>query len=351
MAINVNDYPILVRENLKANEDHTKFMYYFRVHGKNKRAIIDLTKKDWNKKDRIKYAERYMLEEKERASSSLDSDATVNDVAELYLDTLPEGNYKKNRESYYTRNVKAVIGKKRACDILPMHIQKLVDNLIKNGSAPATAKQAIEILSPAFRIARANRIMLHNPCDDVHIKIPKQKKLVSNASERLKTLYAAIMEIYKNDPFYRAFFLFAVQGRRKSEIINLMVCDVILDQDYYIIRDTKNGEDQKIYLPPNVKSALLEFMPKTGLLFTSRVTGREINTVHKQVLKIRKVVGDWFTLHYSRNLIVSAMSERGVEAIHMSGALGHNDANTITKYLSLNYTIGSKIAAEIMSEK
>lgn len=350
MAINIHDYPIVIRENLKANEEHTKFLYYFRVHGKNKRAIIDLTQKDWNKKDRIKYAERKMLEEKERASNSLDSDATVNDVATMYINSLPDGNYKKNRESYYDRNVKPTIGNKRACDVLPMHIQKLVDSLIKKGSAPATAKQAIEILSPAFRIARANRIMLHNPCDDVHIKIPKQKKLVSNASERLKALYGAIMDIYSNDPFYRAFFLLAVQGRRKSEIINLQVSDIILEQDYYILRDTKNGEDQKHYLPPNVKSAIIEFMPKSGLLFASRVTGREITTVHKQVLKIRKVVGDWFTLHYSRNLIVSAMSERGIDSIHLSGALGHNDPNTVLKYLSLNYSIGSKIASDIMSE-
>jgi hypothetical protein len=44
------------------------------------------------------------------------------------------------------------------------------------------------------------------------------------------------------------------------------------------------------------------------------------------------------------------MAERGVESIHLSGALGHNDPNTITKYLSLNYTIGSKMASEMIGD-
>jgi integrase len=190
--------------------------------------------------------------------------------------------------------------------------------------------------------------MFYNPCEDVHIKVPKTKKIVSDASNQLKIVYDAIMSLYANNSFYRAFFLLALQGRRRGEIFDLRVEDVILDQNYYIIRDTKNNEDQKIYLPPLVKTAIMEFMPSEGLLFPSKRTGKRMNSIHKQILNIRKKTGDWFTLHYTRNLIVSAMAERGVESIHMSGALGHNDPNTITKYLSLNYTIGSKIASDMI---
>ena len=53
-------------------------------------------------------------------------------------------------------------------------------------------------------------------------------------------------------------------------------------------------------------------------------------------------------MHYTRNVMVSAMAEQGIDAIYMSGALGHNDPNTITKYLTMNYLQGSKIASDMI---
>lgn len=350
MAINVKDYPNQVKPSLFSNTTFDKFFYNFKHSEKRYRAVLDYSSKNWSKQDRIRNAELELLKAREKVENNINSDATVNAMVQRYLDTLPEGNYKKNRTSYYDRNVKPYLGSKKVSTVMPHHIQKIVDQQIKNGDSPRTAKQAIEILSPALRIARANQIMFHNPCEDVKIKLPKTKKIVSNATERLKIVHDAIMSLYAHDPFYRAFFLLALQGRRRGEIINLLAQDVILDQDYYIIRDTKNGEDQKIYLPPKVKEALLEFMPENGILFKSRVTGGKINTVHKQILKIREIAGDWFSMHYTRNLIVSAMAEKGVESIHLSGALGHNDPNTIIKYLSLNYTLGSRMASEMIDD-
>lgn len=337
-----------VMKNLKANHNHTRFWYRFEFEKKQYRGIIDLSEKDLNKNDRIAVAQKEFLDRKSNITAGISIDATVDYMVEKYFETLEEGDYKKNRKSYYTRNAQEQLGNKKIATIIPDQIQKIVDNLIKNGAAPKTAKQVVEILSPAFRIARANRVMFYNPCEDVHIKVPKTKKIVSDASNQLKIVYDAIIELYANNPFYRAFFLLALQGRRRGEIFDLRVEDVILDQNYYIIRDTKNNEDQKIYLPPLVKTAIMEFMPSKGLLFPSKRTGKRMNSIHKQILNIRKKTGDWFTLHYTRNLIVSAMAERGVESIHLSGALGHNDPNTITKYLSLNYTIGSKIASEMI---
>jgi site-specific recombinase XerD len=57
----------------------------------------------------------------------------------------------------------------------------------------------------------------------------------------------------------------------------------------------------------------------------------------RQVKKMRDASGvsEW-GLHYSRNIIVSALCERGVDAVYLSGILGHTDINTINKYLSQN---------------
>lgn len=350
MAINRKEYPNKIRTNLSANNDFNRFLYIFKHNGKQYNGIIDLADKQWGKRDRIKFAEMKFLEAKDKVENEINSEATVNSMVHKYLDTLPEGTYKRDRQSYYDRKVKPSLGNKKIASIMPHHIQTLVDNLIKDGASPRTAKQAIEILSPALRIARANRIMFHNPCEDVKITLPKTKKVVSDATTQLKLIYDAIMKLYANDPFYRAFFLLALQGRRRGEIMNLQAEDVVLDHDYYIIRNTKNGEEQKIFLPSNVKEAMLEFLPEKGYAFTSPITGGKLSDVHKQILKIKKETGDWFTLHYTRNVIVSAMAEQGVDAIYMSGALGHNDPNTITKYLTMNYLLGSKIASNLIDK-
>lgn len=351
MAINYNEYIHQVKKNLKANKQYDKFLYRFSIEGRVIRGIIDTTHKSWGKKDRIKYAESELLKAKDKAESTINEDATVNQMVDLYFETLKDSPYKTNRKSYYDRKVKPTLGKKKAKDILPMHIQKLVNGIIASGDNPKTAKQAVEVLSPSFNIARANRIVIYNPCLDVKIKIPKSKKIVVNATDRLTTIYQAITKLYKEDPFYRAFFLLALQGRRKGEIINLRWEHISFEYDYFFLPDTKNDEEQKIFLPPNVKEALLEFHQKEGWVFESPILpGQRISDAKRQTAKLKESLGDWFTMHYTRNVMVSAMAEQGVDAIYMSGALGHNDPNTITKYLTMNYLHGSKIASNMIQQ-
>ena len=349
MAINTKDYPNKVRANLKANLKHTIFYYRFRHDKKAYYGIIDYSNKTWDKKTRIRYAETELLRAKEAAERNIDTDATIDNIIELYFETLKDGAYKDSRRSYYIRRVQKPLGKKKAKDILPMHIQQVINNNIKDGDSPRTAKQAIEVLSPAFNIARANRIIIYNPCLDVKITLPKAKKIVVNATQRLTNIYNAIISLYVNDPFYRAFFLLALQGRRKGEIINLRWEHISFDHDYYFLADTKNDEEQKVYLPPNVKNALNEFKQKEGWVFESPVNkGKRLSDAKRQTARLKIELGEWFTMHYTRNVMVSAMAEKGVDAIYMSGALGHNDPNTITKYLTMNYMQGSKIASDMI---
>jgi len=349
MAINPKDYPSKIRTGLTANKDYSKFYYRFSSNRKPHKGIIACTNNSWTKKDKVKYAEQEFLKIKDEIESCIDISATVDRMVKLYFDTLPEKSYKKNLTSYYNRKVKKEIGNKKIKDVLYSHIQNIVDKNIKGGDSPRTAKQAIEILSPAFKIARKNRIIVYNPCEDVKIKLPKSKKIVVNATERLTNIHNAIIKLYANNPYYRAFFLLALQGRRKGEIINLRWENISFKYNYYFLPDTKNDEEQKVFLPPNVKASLSEFRGKDGWVFESPINkGKRINDVKRQTAKLKKEVGSWFGLHYCRNIMVSAMAERGVKSIMMSGALGHNDPNTITKYLTMNYLQGSKIASDMI---
>lgn len=349
MAINTKDYPIKIRIGLSASKDHNKFYYNFKVNNKRLRGILDYTTKCLTKKDKIKNAELDLYKIKYDAEHEIDTNATINEIVNLYFESLPDANYKKNRKSYYDRKIKPTLGSRKAEDVLPMHIQAVVNANIKSGDSPRTAKQAIEVLSPAFNIARANRIIVHNPCMDVKIKIPKSKKIVVNATQRLTLIYDAILKLFSDNPYYLSFFLLSLQGRRKSEIMELRWENISFEYDYYFLPHTKNDEEQKIFLPPNVKESLSKFRQNSGWVFESPVKlGQRLSDAKRQTAKLKAELGDWFTMHYTRNVMVSAMAEKGIDAIHMSGALGHSDPNTITKYLTMNYLRGSKIASDMI---
>jgi len=101
-------------------------------------------------------------------------------------------------------------------------------------------------------------------------------------------------------------------------------------------------------LPYFVKVELLKFHEKQGWVFESPlVPNQPINNVEKQTSKIKNRLPN-FTLHRLRNVIVSAMAEQGISATLMSAALGHNNTNTLSKYLTLGYIEGSKQAAELI---
>lgn len=352
MAINVKDYPNKVKTNLWANDKHTVFFYNFKHESNRYRGLIDLSDKAaWGKRDRVSYAEAELTKIKlERREGILNRKTSLDDFLTKEYEHLEDTDWNKRLKSHYDRYVSPLIGKKPVRDVMETHIKEAITHQRGLGLSPRTTKQTIEVLAPVFKAAISNRVRLDNPLDGISIKLPKTKKIVTNASEELARIYQAITVEFKDDPFYQSLYLFALQGRRKGEILSLKWADIDLDKDYYVIRDTKNGEEQKIFLPLEIKELLLQFKIDTEYVYISRVTGTRLINIRKTTDKLKKKLGDGFTLHYLRNVIVSAMAEQGLEAIHLSGALGHKSAKTIDKYLTLNYLRGSQLASDVISD-
>lgn len=72
------------------------------------------------------------------------------------------------------------------------------------------------ILGEMFDIALRNQLIAVNPCA-LLTKIAKttRKTIVKDAVGKFYKLKMAILELYKDDPFWRGFFLFCLYGRRK----------------------------------------------------------------------------------------------------------------------------------------
>lgn len=353
MAFQKKDYPNKIKTNLFGNKSYTIFLYDFTFNAKRYRGLIDLSYKNgWNKKDKIEFAEaKLILIKNTKKDSICDDNITLDKYIQKYFELLADTKWARTQKQYYENHIFNILGKKKLKEIKPLHLKEMTKIIEKKGLSIRTVKVSIEILSPVFNDAINNRIIDFNPTRSIKIKRPVTKKIVSNASDELKNIITAIYKVYHNDSFSRTLFLFALQGRRRAEILNLKWEDIDFENNYYILRKTKNNEEQKIFLPESIKENLLEFYKLNGdYVFCSRVSENQPIQNTKAIVKKMKdeLANQSFSLHYLRNVIVSAMAEQGLESMYLSGALGHNDPNTIKKYLTMNYLKSSEMASGII---
>jgi len=369
MALKVSDYIQVKNEsNIKIHKiDNTKFLFDFRIEDKRYRKSFKIKANvtGWTKKTCIDEAKKELLKYKESLEDGYSSkDISLDKLFELYNENIKDTNWKTIKESIYNRYIgnykdantkditklqKEELQRKKALDknkigsreinkILPTHIQKIISTMDKQGLSPRTQKSILEVLKPMFRFALENKMIKEVPTAFINVKIPNQKKIVTNATELFKKVYEGITTYYKDEPFYQALFLFAFTGRRKSEILNLKWENIDFTNNYYWITNTKNDDNQKYPLEPLIKTQLLQFKEVEGLVFPSPINGGVITNIDRQMRNLKKHTRvENLSLHYMRNILVSMLAEQQTEAIVLSGILGHKDVNTINKYLSINH--------------
>ena len=273
----------------------------------------------------------------------------LDKLFDLYFETLDTSKQWTHKKKYiYEHYIKSHLGKKQIEKIREMDVQNILNKLATQGLSPRTRKSVMEVLNPLFRFATINKYLRDNPTMGIAVKVPSQKKIVTNATDLFKRVYAGINTYYHDNPYYRALFLFGFTGRRKGEILNLKWENIDFTHNYYWIEDTKTDDQQKYQLPPYLIESLHEIKDdRKGLVFKSLATGEKIINIDRQMRQLKKFLElDTLSMHYMRNILVSALAEQGIEAITLSGILGHKDANTINKYLSINHYKSSQIGLQ-----
>jgi integrase len=356
MAVDRKIYTEPVDIGLKANKEFTKFYLNCKINGKIKQKVFDYTNKSWDKTTRKNKAKKDVIIFKESFNDKLDDikdDIKLNEFIKEYFQTMEQSNsYSGNRwkntiQSYYNKYIKNEIGNKKLDEIRQLHIKKIIAKIKDLGMSARTQKITLEILNPVFKSAIANRIIIYNPCDGIKVKRPNTRKKVQDASKLLKEVFIAIKTTFSDDIYFQALFMFALQGRRKSEILTLKWKNIDFRNKFYTIENTKNGEDQTFILPDMLESLLLAMKSnKNNYVFESPTDPTmHIQNIETQVNKLKKYLKKpEFGIHYLRNIVVSAMAEQGVDSTFLSGALGHSDLNTIKKYVSIPYKKGSEVA-------
>jgi len=336
-------------ESIKSDKTKgRKYLARFRLNEKIYTKVLGYSKKNGtmtlSPKDAGKLLEAYKSD-LEAGYTSTDK-ITLDKLFELYFETLDTSKQWTHKKKYiYGLYIKKHLGKKPIEKIREMDIQSILNKMNKEGLSPRTRKSVMEVLNPLFKFANVNKYLRDNPTIGITVKVPSQKKIVTNATSLFKKVYAGINAYYHDNPYYRALFLFGFTGRRKSEILNLKWENIDFTHNYYWIEDTKTDDQQKYQLPPYLIEPLQAIKDdRKGLVFKSPITGKKIVNIDRQMRQLKKFLElDTLSMHYMRNILVSALAEQGIEAITLSGILGHKDPNTINKYLSINHHKSSQI--------
>lgn len=182
------------------------------------------------------------------------------------------------------------------------------------------------------------------------IELPKLEK---SLPKRLKKEDAyMLLEIVYNYPYthkylkYRNHAIFATflyTGLRKSELLNLKLADVDLENLTLFVRQGKGNKDRIVPISYTLAQSLNRYLKqrkkygKTCPEFftaSNRNAGftayglKHLTNVLKNVTKIP------FTIHKLRHTFATLMLEGGCDIFSLSKMMGHSDIKTTTIYLS-----------------
>jgi len=353
-------------KGLKANKSFTRFYYRFKIEGKEYATVIDFSDKNWDKKTRKTNATIEAIKYK-RAKAEWDMDFTTDTkfkiLAEEYMKNKWDMDTKWSQEklTMLKHYIYPHIKDKKASAVKERDIDKIRKNMEqtgyakqnKNGCSPRTIRKVLlQVLKPILEYGLRNGALRKMP----KIDVPKKttKKEVLNGTEQLSILYQSIFTLYKDNPFYRALFLFALFGRRWNEIRTLEWRDVDFKKSQYTIREENSKiKKQKTFILPNdIQEALLHFRSKEGLVFKSPVTSRELSLPKVQVKKLKEASGiQELTLHYFRHIMATALSDVGMVGTVLSASLGHDNMQTVDNhYRTANSLKGSKEATKAIEQ-
>lgn len=169
--------------------------------------------------------------------------------------------YKKNRvklgtytsyEKYYHSTIKNRIGNRNLGEIRGEHIQKLYNDLIKEGYAISSIKIVSAVLNGCFKQAERNGLIERNP-----VKLAELPRETGKKKERIamtKEQQELFMEYAKESYLYHFFAVMLRTGMRKGEMQGLKYSDIDKKQGVIHVRRTLKYIEGKGYMEDTPKT-------------------------------------------------------------------------------------------------
>lgn len=203
-------------------------------------------------------------------------------------------------------------------------------------------------LTVFFRWCRSEGFMEYDPLEGIEIpNLPKRlpKRLSRNDTFKL-------LEVVQNYPYphrflgfrnHAIFQTFVFAGLRKSELLNLRLIDVDVDNCTIFVRQGKGAKDRIIPISFSLADTLRDYLSVRRRLNKScteffvslnRNCGFTDSGLKRLVAKIKAASGIDFHIHMLRHTFATLMLEGGCDIYSLSQMMGHSDIKTTTIYLS-----------------
>lgn len=300
MAFNRSNFPNKIATGLWSNQDNTIFYYDFKVDNSRIRGTLDYSSKSWNLAMKSSVAKAHIQKLKDEKKELLSNELVKFDTfINRYFRSLKKTDWVKTKINHYEKYIKEYIGNKRVRTIKKNDIIEILDYQKKIGLKPRTIKTTLEVLNPVFKKAIENGIIVKNPINGIKVDIEEKDEIIHNPQQKLQQIYEVLYAVFKDDPIYLSMYLFALQGRSKSEILGLKWEYIDFEHNRYVVKP--NGKSY--ILQPNVKDQLLKFKLPYGWVYeSSHNRGLPISNIEKQTNKVKKLIPQ-FTIRYMQNVV------------------------------------------------
>lgn len=267
----------------------------------------------------------------------------------------------RDDKNLYKNHLADALADKRLNEISSFDLERLKNDLMKEGLAPGSVKHCLVLFRQIFN--KAIMWKMYNGENPVKgVKLPT----LQNQRERFLTYEEASLILdelkvdhssrkkpipkiptEKKDPQLHDMALLSLHcGLRAGEIFNLKGQDLNFENGFINISDPKNMENRKAYMTKAVKEALSKRIPKSPdeYIFKDRKHGSKITSVstafRKTVSKLEfnKGITDrrqMVTFHTLRHTFASWLALQGETILTIKELLGHKSLAMTTRYAHL----------------
>lgn len=248
---------------------------------------------------------------------------TLNAFFETWLSEIKEQTVKANTISVYLEIYKVHIapslGKLQVSSINKLMIQRLLNNMSKNGLSPNTLAKTKAILYSIFKEAMENRMISYNPCENITIRRDKTERRVLSCEEQ-----RIFLETIQGSRYEMLCILGLSTGLRIGELSGLRWSDINFDEKtltvertYIYLHDVKNHQMKDVFHSPKTKNSCrtIRLLDSTLDLLRSHRTKQE----REKVL----MGNDWCPVEDGEDLVFTTKNGGPVRGLNVSETLNN----------------------------
>ena len=255
---------------------------------------------------------------------------TLNAFFETWLREIKENTVKANTISVYMEiykiHIAPILGKMQVSSINKLMVQRLLNNMSKNGLSPNTLAKTKAILYSIFKEAMENRMISYNPCENITIRRDKTERRVLSSSEQ-----KIFLETIRGSRYEMLCILGLSTGLRIGELSALRWSDIdfeektlTVERTYVYLHDVVNHQMKDEFHSPKTKNSCrtIRLLDSTLQLLQKHKTFQE---------KEKKSVGSaWHPVEGGEDLVFTTKTGGPVRGLNVAETL-NNYVNKINK--------------------